>query len=90
LSIIFYCCRSDLDVVDTCKPEIDDDLLASALLTSTPFREVVELEQKFTYIYCLISHIYKRLACHLTLLPLHMLNNLQLQYINVLKKKTPT
>ena len=37
---VFNCCNSDLYVVDTWIPAIDDDRLVSANLTSTPFIEV--------------------------------------------------
>jgi hypothetical protein len=37
---VFNCCNSDLYVVETCSPAIDDDKIVSANLTSTPFIEV--------------------------------------------------
>ncbi len=39
----FNCCNSDLYVVDTCIPAIDDDKLVSAIFTSTRFIDVDKL-----------------------------------------------
>ncbi len=40
---VFICCNSDLYVVDTCKPKLDDDKLVSDNLTSIPFANETKL-----------------------------------------------